>query len=81
MYRMRKSNPTDVLLAYKWCLIASAQISRATKSISKSMSMEQLLYAEKMAAEWLRKTQKHAPGAVADISDRPIPVSLSAASD
>jgi hypothetical protein len=81
MYQMRKTNSTDVLLAYKWCLIASAQISRASKSISKSMSMEQLLYAEKMAADWLRKTQKHAPAPVADISDRPIAVGLSAASD
>jgi DNA-binding CsgD family transcriptional regulator len=80
MYRMRKST-TDVLLAYKWCLIASAQISRASKSISKSMSMEQLLYAEKMAADWLRKNQKHAPTVVTDIDDRPMPVSLSAASD
>jgi DNA-binding CsgD family transcriptional regulator len=81
MYRMRKTSPTDVLLAYKWCLIASAQVSRASKSISKSMSMEQLLYAEKMAADWLRKTQKHAPAPVTDISDRPIAVGLSAASD
>jgi TPR repeat protein len=81
MYRMRKSGPTDVLLAYKWCLIASAQISRASKSISKGMSMEQLLYAEKTAADWLRKNQKHAPAVVTDIGDRPVAVSLSAASD
>jgi hypothetical protein len=81
MYRMRQTSPTDVLLAYKWCLIASAQISRASKSISKTISMEQLLYAEKMAADWLRKNQKHAPAPVTDISDRPMAVSLSAASD
>ena len=81
MYRMRKTSPTDVLLAYKWCLIASAQISRATKSISKIMSMEQLLYAEKMAADWLRKNQKHAPAPVTDIDDRPMAMSQSAASD
>ena len=81
MYRMRKGSPTDVLLAYKWCLIGSAQLSRASKSISKTMSMEQLLYAEKMAADWLRKNQKHAPAPVADISDRPMAVSLSTASD
>jgi len=81
MYRMRTTSPTDVLLAYKWCLIASAQISRTSKSISKNMSMEQLLYAEKMAADWLRKTQKHAPAPITDISDRPMAVSLSAASD
>src|SRR6185312_15487284 len=81
MYRVRTTSPTDVLLAYKWCLIASAQISRTSKSISKTMSMEQLLYAEKMAADWLRKNHKHALAPVADISDRAVTVSLSAASD
>jgi hypothetical protein len=81
MYRMRTASPTDVLLAYKWCLIASAQLSRASKNISKAMSMEQLLYAERMAADWLRKTQKHNPAPIADISDRSMAVSLSAASD
>jgi two-component system, NarL family, nitrate/nitrite response regulator NarL len=81
MYRMRKTSPTDILLAYKWCLIASAQISRASKSIGKTMSMEQLLYAEKMAADWLRKTQNHSPAPIADISDRAMAVALSAASD
>lgn len=81
MYRARKSSPTDVLLAYKWCLIASSQISRASKSISKAMSMEQLLYAEKMAADWLRKTQKPGRASVVEFNDRPMPVSLSAASD
>ena len=81
MYRMRQTSPTDVLLAYKWCLIASAQLSRASKSISKTMSMEQLLYAEKMAADWLRKNQKHAPATVTEINERPMAMSLSAASD
>ena len=81
IHHERQSSPTDILLAYKWCLIASAQISRASKSISKTMSMEQLLYAEQMAADWLRKTQKHAPAPVADISDRHLAVGLSAASD
>jgi two-component system, NarL family, nitrate/nitrite response regulator NarL len=81
MYRMRQTGPTDVLLAYKWCLIASAQLSRASKNISKTMSMEQLLYAEKMAADWLRKTQKVSPTPIADISDHAMPIGLSAASD
>jgi two-component system, NarL family, nitrate/nitrite response regulator NarL len=81
LYRTRKTNPTDALLAYKWCLIASAQISRNTKTISKMMTMEQLLYAEKMAADWLRKTQKLVSTPIVDISDRPMPVGLGAASD
>jgi DNA-binding NarL/FixJ family response regulator len=81
IYRTRKSSPTDILLAYKWCLIASAQLSRTSKSISKTMSMEQLLYVEKMAADWLRKTQKLAPTSITDIGDRPVAVGLGAASD
>ena len=80
LYRMRKTSGTDLLLAYKWCLIASAQISRSSKSISKNMTMEQLLYAEKMVGEWLRKTQK-VPTSVTDISDRAMAIGLSAASD
>jgi len=81
LYRMRKTSGTDLLLAYKWCLIASAQISRTSKSISKTMTMEQLLYAEKMVADWLRKTQKLVPTSIADIGDRPMAIRLSAASD
>jgi two-component system, NarL family, nitrate/nitrite response regulator NarL len=61
LYGSRKANPTDTLLAYKWCLIASAQISRTSKSFSKMLTMEQLLHAEKTATDWLRKTQKIPP--------------------
>jgi hypothetical protein len=43
--------------------------------------MEQLLYAEKMAADWLRKSQKLSPTSVAEVSSRPMVVGLSAASD
>jgi DNA-binding CsgD family transcriptional regulator len=81
LYWTRQASASDVLMAYKWSLIASAQVSRTSKSFSRTMTMEQLLVAEKMAADWLRKTQKHAPASVADISDRPIAVGLSAASD
>jgi hypothetical protein len=42
--------------------------------------MEQLLYAEKMVADWLRKTQKVSTS-VTDISDRAMAIGLSAASD
>jgi two-component system, NarL family, nitrate/nitrite response regulator NarL len=81
LYWTRKSTPTDLLLAYKWCLIASAQISRTSKSFSKTMTMEQLLYAEKMAAEWLKKSQKAAPTSIAEFREHETAVSLSAASD
>ena len=81
LYRMRKTSGTDLLLAYKWCLIASAQISRISKNFSMTMTMEQLLYAEKMAADWLRKTQKTAPTPVTRISEHRPAMGLSAASD
>jgi DNA-binding NarL/FixJ family response regulator len=81
LYRTRRSSQTDVLLAYKWCLIARAQLSRTAKDFSKTMTMEQLLYAEKMAADWLRKTQEISPGSFAEINELQMPVALSAASD
>jgi two-component system, NarL family, nitrate/nitrite response regulator NarL len=81
LYWTRRSNATDILLAYKWCLIASAQISRISKSFSKTMTMEQLLYAEKMAADWLRKTQKIAPASMAELSEHPNAIGVGAASD
>jgi DNA-binding NarL/FixJ family response regulator len=81
LYWARRSSPTDALLAYKWSLIASAQISRASKTLSKAMTMEQLLYAEKMAAEWLRKSQKTAPTPINEAKERELAISLSAASD
>jgi two-component system nitrate/nitrite response regulator NarL len=81
LYWTRQSNATDKLLAYKWCLIASAQISRISKNFSMTMTMEQLLYAEKTAADWLRKTQKSAPTPVTSISEHRPAMGLSAASD
>lgn len=81
LYSTRKTSPTDMLLAYKWFLIASAQISRSSKTFSKRMTMEQLLYAEKMAADWLRKNQKSTPAPIADISEHLAVVGLGAASD
>ncbi|HZR66804.1 MAG TPA: response regulator transcription factor [Terriglobales bacterium] len=81
LYWTRRSNPNDILLAYKWCLVASSQMSRTSKSFSKSMTMEQLLYAEKMAADWLRKAQKMAPTSIAEVSEHRAAAALSAASD
>jgi two-component system, NarL family, nitrate/nitrite response regulator NarL len=81
LYWTRRSTPTDALLAYKWCLIASAQLSRTTKAFSKTMSIEQLLYAEKMAADWLRKAQKAAPTPINELREQEPTVGVSAASD
>jgi len=82
LYWARRSDPRDVLLAYKWCLIARAHLSRTTKDFSKAMTMEQLLHAEKMAADWLRRTPKSGQGILAEMmSESQAPAALSAASD
>jgi two-component system, NarL family, nitrate/nitrite response regulator NarL len=81
LYWTRRANATDVLMACKWCLIASAQISRISKTFSKTMTMEQLLYAEKMATDWLRKTQKITPTPISEPREHDLPVGLGAASD
>ena len=45
-YWTRRSDSKDLIEAYKWYLIASQQISRTSKSVGKSMTMEQMLQAE-----------------------------------
>ncbi len=57
-YFTRRSDPKDLMHAYKWYLIASHQISQMSKNVVKGMSTEQMLQAEKMAAEWPKKTWK-----------------------
>lgn len=53
-----KSDPTETLLAYKWYLIASAQLSQSAKKLRKTLSIEQLNQAEEMAADWLKRPRK-----------------------
>ena len=57
-YCTRRSDPKDLMHAYKWYLIASHQISQMSKNVVKRMSAEQMIQAEKMAAEWPKKTLK-----------------------
>jgi len=52
----RKATPDDTVDAYKWYLIAKSQLLRASMTVSQMMTMEQLLHAEQMASEWLKKT-------------------------
>jgi two-component system nitrate/nitrite response regulator NarL len=56
-HRTRRAEPKHLIEAYKWYLVASEQISQTCKSIGKTMTMEQLLQAEQMAAEW-NKTKR-----------------------
>jgi DNA-binding NarL/FixJ family response regulator len=66
----RKTGSEDIVQAYKWYLIASGQILQASKTVSMAMTMEQLLHAEQMAADWLRKIQKIPASSVAEVTDR-----------
>jgi two-component system, NarL family, nitrate/nitrite response regulator NarL len=51
----RKATPDDTVDAYKWYLIAKSQLLRASMTVSQMMTMEQLLHAEQMASDWLKK--------------------------
>jgi len=80
-YWTRKSDSRDLIQAYKWYLIASQQISRTNKSIAKTMTMEQMLQAEQMATEWLKKTNRSSPASIREVSDRSPKTMLRAASE
>ncbi|QNI33473.1 hypothetical protein H7849_05865 [Alloacidobacterium dinghuense] len=70
-YWTRRADSKDLIQAYKWYLIASHQISRTSKSVGKALTMEQLLLAEQMAEEWLKKTNKFSPAKIGEATDRP----------
>ena len=80
-YWTRRANSNDIIQAYKWYLIATQQISRTSKSVGKAMMMEELLQAEQMAAEWLKKAQKLPPSSIEDVADRLPKKGTGAASD
>ncbi len=80
-YWTRRSDAKDLIQAYKWYLIASHQISRTSKSVGKALTMEQLLQAEQMAAEWLKKTNRLSPASVRETDNRSNTAVLRAASE
>jgi two-component system nitrate/nitrite response regulator NarL len=80
-YWNRRADSKDLIQAYKWYLISSHQISQASKRIGKAMTNEQKLEAEQMAAEWLKKTQKHPPASIRDQMTVPAAMGLRATSD
>lgn len=61
MHGTRRANPRDLMQACMWYLIASEKISQAGKSVSESLSTEELLQAELMAADWLGKSREIQP--------------------
>lgn len=60
-YWARKADDKDLTQAYKWYLIASQQIARASKSVGNAMTIEQRLEAEEMAAAWLKRPDRQSP--------------------
>jgi len=77
----RKATSKDVVEAYKWYLIASDQILRTSKTVSRAMTMEQLVHAAQMATDWFNKTQKIPATSTAEITDRPSNTRMRAGSD
>ena len=81
MFWNRKASSKDIIQAYKWYLIASSQILHTSKAVSRAMTMEQLLHAEQMAADWLKQTQKIPVASIGEATRRPKRIGTSAASD
>jgi two-component system, NarL family, nitrate/nitrite response regulator NarL len=57
-YWARRKDSMDLVQARKWYLIVSQQLMRTIKSEGKALTIEQVVEAEKMALEWLKKVQK-----------------------
>lgn len=54
----QRSGAKNPIVAYTWFLILSEQISRAKKELQHSMTPEQIVEAERRAAEWLNRPKK-----------------------
>jgi two-component system nitrate/nitrite response regulator NarL len=80
-YWNRRADSKDLVQAYKWYCIANRQISRTSKSVSKTMTGEQILQAEQLATEWLKKKQKHSPASIQDAPEHRPKIALRAASE
>jgi DNA-binding NarL/FixJ family response regulator len=63
----RKASSKDIAHAYKWYLIASHLLSQTSQTVSRAMTMEQLLHAEQLAADWLKKKQKIPGSSVSEV--------------
>ena len=81
MFWNRKANSKDVVQAYKWYLIASGQILQTSKVVGRALTMDQLLHAEQMAADWLRQIQKIPAASIGEATHRPKRIGTCAASD
>jgi DNA-binding CsgD family transcriptional regulator len=71
MHGTRRANSRDLMQAYMWYLIASEKISQAGKNVSESLTTEELLQAELMAADVLGKTGETLPPRRKNATSRP----------
>ena len=71
MHGVRRANSRDLMLAYMWYLIASEKISQAGKHVSQSLTTEELLRAEMMAADWLTRTTESQPPRMKNATSHP----------
>lgn len=66
MYTRGEGVPMDMVSAYAWYLIGNEQLLRARKELTKKMTMEQLLEAERRATEWLSQAKQTPPHSIQD---------------
>lgn len=66
MYTRGEGVPMDMVSAYAWYLIGNEQLLRARKELTKKMTMEQLLEAERRATEWLSQAKQTPPRSIQD---------------
>jgi two-component system nitrate/nitrite response regulator NarL len=71
MHGTRRGNSRDLMQAYMWYLIASETISQAGKKVSESLTTEELLQAELMAADWLATPREALPPRMKSATSRP----------
>jgi len=57
-YSARRASPSEALHTYMWYSVVSEQISRACKEATDGMTMNELLQAEQMVADLLKKRGK-----------------------
>lgn len=70
-YWSRRTDSKNLIQAYRWYLIAGQQLSRTSASVAKAMTMDQILHAQQMATEWLKKTAKRPPLSIRE--ELPVP--------
>lgn len=57
-YSTHGTSPSDAMRGYMWCSIASEQMPRVFRDVTKRMTVDQLLQAERLAEDWLDKREK-----------------------